>query len=265
MADDIAPEVAPTSPGPEESSTPAPDQTVAATEPDSPPETAEPKRNRAEERIRGLNSDVHALREVGEYWRNRALEGLTPSVETTQPAAKPPTLEDCDHDTEVFVKRTADWAVKQAEGAAKQQVDESLRLQAVKSEKAAIQDQWLDRSAKFAETHKDFTEITTNPTVQISKDMADIFMESDLGPAIAYHLGQNPDEAARISRMTPRKMTLAFGRLEQNLSSPKPQPTNAPNPPKPVGGQQPTIDPSGLSIDDWVVKRREELRQQGRR
>lgn len=264
MTDEIAPEVAQTSPEPEESSTPATDETVAAQETDSPPEPAEPKRSRAEERITGLVGDVHALKQAAEYWRVRALDNLEPSKPAVQPVSRP-TLEDSDHDQERFATAMTDWAVDQATSAAKTQVDETLRLRAAEDEQATIKAQWQDKSEEFAEKHADFHDVIANPTIPISKDMADVFMESDMGPAIAYHFGKNPDIAARISRMTPRKMALAIGRLERDLTSPKPQPTRAPTPPTPVGGQQPDTDIAIMPIDDWMKHERERLYGKGRK
>lgn len=264
MTDEIAQEVAETSPPPEDAkSSPedsSPEQTVA--EPESPPETEEPKRNRAEERITGLVADVKALREYGGYMRDQLLvlqQAQTPS--TPDPVVPQPTLEQFDHDPDKFAAANNRWVTDQAAQIAKVTVDAALKQQANATEKAGVKAQWDVRSADFSQDHDDFDDVTQNPTIKISEDMANAFMQSDKGPEIAYHLGKNPEVAARISRMPPQKMMLAIGRLEAEVSkpSPKPQPTSAPTPPTPVGGQQPTVDISKMSIDEYMATERARL------
>jgi len=243
----------------------SPQETVA--EPESPPETDEPKRSRASERITGLIGDNKALREYGEHMRAevaRLSEQQTPAIpqETVLPRPK---IEDFDHDQDKWAEAFSDWSVKEASKVAQAQVTETLRQQTAADEQAEMQAAWQDKSAEFAEKNPDFHAVISNPALSISKDMAALFMETDTGPAIAYHLGKNPDKAAKISRMNPRRMALAIGRLETEVSSPKPQSTNAPQPPNPVGGQQPNVDPTKMSTDDWVAPRREELHAKGRR
>jgi len=273
MTDQIAPDVAETSPSPEDAESSqvdsSPKQTVA--EPESPPEIEEPKRNRAEERITGLVSDVKSLREYGEYMRQEVLSlrnQITPP-QTPQPVKSEPqpTLEQFEFDQDKFAVANNKWVTDQAAQIAKATVDAALKQQAGVNEQAGIRDTWQNKSAEFAEKHADFDDVVKNPTIRITEDMANIFMESDKGPDIAYHLGKNPDVAARISRLPLQKMALAIGRLEAEVSkpSPKPQQTNAPEPPNPVGGTQPTIDAASLSTADWINQRNEERRAKGLR
>jgi hypothetical protein len=266
MTDEIASEVAETSPEPEESSTPAIEETQQAEGPDSPPADAdEPKRSRAEERIAELVAERAAAKEAGEYWRELAISLQNQPAEPAKPDLKP-TLEQFDHDPEKYALAVADWTVKQSAGVAKAQVAEAIKAQASENEQAALKASWDERSAKFMESNPDFQAVISNPAIPISKDMADVFMESDQGPAIAYHLGKNPDVAARISRMPPRKMTLAIGRLERDVAASKPKPTKAPTPPSPVGGQQPSADIADMTIEEFMAKRNsEDIRVTGRR
>lgn len=278
MTDEIAqeaaqaptpPEDAQSSPEPEESSTPAPEQTVA--EPESPPETDEPKKSRASERIAELVAERTAAKEYGEYMRQEvvSLQSQLAGKQLPQETATPkPKLEDFEFDQDKWATAFSDWSVKEASKVAEAQVNKTLREQETANEQAVIQATWQQKSEEFAEENPDFTTVTSNPSLPITKDMAAVFMESEKGPEIAYHLGKNPTEAARISRMSPRKMAMAIGRLENEVSklAPKPQPTSAPEPPTPIGGQPPGQKLENIpEMDDWMVARREELRAKGRR
>lgn len=263
VAETSPPEDAESSPAPDESSSQEADQTVA--EPDSPPE---PAKSRAAERITGLLGDNKALREYGEHMRQevvRLTEARQPlPTETVIPRPK---LEDFDHDNDKWAEAFSDWSVKEASKVAEAQVTRTLSQQTAANEQAAKQVVWQDKSAEFAEKNPDYYTVTSNPALVINKDMADIFMESDAGPAIAFYLGKNPDKAAKISRMKPRQMALAIGRLENEVSeSLKPQPSKAPQPPTPIGGQPPGQKLEDIpEINDWMAQRREEIRAKGRR
>lgn len=267
MTEDIAPDVAETSPSPEGAEpSPAPDEsstqdaepTVA--DPESPPE---PAKSRAAERIAGLVGDNKALREYGEHMRHEVLR-LSEQAKTSIPqdtATPRPKLEDFDHDQDQWAEAFSSWSMKEASKVAEAQVTETLKQQASANEQAALRATWEQRSEEFAEKNPDFRSVTGSESLVITKDMAEIFMESDVGPAIAYYLGKNPDKSARISRMKPRQMALAIGRLESevNKPAPKPQPTSAPQPPSPVGGQQPTVDIYELPIEDYMAQERARL------
>ena len=264
MPEDLAPEAAQASPEPEDSSTPALETTVAAQSPDSPPADAEPQRNRASERIAELVAERTAAKEAAEYWRGVATQNTSTPEPTAQPTPQP-TLEQFDHDTDKWAAAYSVWSDQRVQAVAKAQVGQAMREQVSVNEAEASRARWQDKSQDFSEKHPDFETVISNPALKITPDMLSVFQDSDKGPDIAYHLGKNPDIAAKIARLPRNKMALAIGRLERDLSTPKPQPTNAPQPPNPVGGQQPTVDPGEMGIDDWIDHRREELRQQGRR
>lgn len=262
MPEDLAPDVAQTSPEPEESSTPAIEQTVVAEDQDSPPETAEPKRSlRAEERIAELVAEKTAAKEAAEFWR---LEATKQKPQVSAVAEPQPTLEQFDHDQDKWADAFSKWSINQAGRVADEKVATAIESQRLANENSAVKAKWEEKSGEFAETHPDFDSIVHNPTIRINQDMVKVFMQSDKGPELAYHLGKNPDIAVRISRMPPAKMALALGRLESELTS-KPQPTKAPTPPNPVGGQQPTADQADMGVNEWVAWRRDQLRQAGRR
>jgi hypothetical protein len=50
--------------------------------------------------------------------------------------------------------------------------------------------------------------------------MREAIISSEDGPAVAYHLASNPDEARRIAALDPVSQIRALGRLEAKLSTP---------------------------------------------
>ena len=77
--------------------------------------------------------------------------------------------------------------------------------------------------------------------------------ESEHGPAVAYHLGKNPDLSRRWASLDPVSLFKELGRLEATLSAPAvvPQPkpvTQAPAPITPV--QQAATAPINKELSD---------------
>lgn len=271
MTDEIAQEAAqaPTSPEDAESSQATPTSEAVAAEPDSPPDAdpeSEPQKPRAQERIEQVIAERNAAKEYGEYWRQQALANVAPAPTPKEPTPQP-SLEQFEYDQDKFAKATVDWATEQATAAAAKAVETQLDVQAKATRQADLQVKWEDRAAKFAETNPDYHAVVTNPTIQLTAEMVEVMAESEKGPDIAYHLGMNPDKAARIARMSTVQQAAAIGRLEAEVSkpAPKPQPTSAPEPPNPVGGQQPGASPADMDIDEWMDHRNAETRAAGRR
>ena len=128
-----------------------------------------------------------------------------------------------------------------------------------KIEQKAKAEQVQSRQRKFSEQeeafraeHPDYDEVAKSPDVPISRDMVLAIMDTENPPAIAYYLGNNPEEAAHIAQMSPIAAARAIGRIEAKLAAPaeKPAPvlpkktTTAPPPPKTVSGAgKPQVSP----------------------
>ncbi len=76
---------------------------------------------------------------------------------------------------------------------------------------------WEDRQASFASQRPDYVEAVMGASWACSETMADAIQDSDAGPALAYHLARNPDEAARIAALSPLGQVRALGRIEAGL------------------------------------------------
>jgi hypothetical protein len=97
--------------------------------------------------------------------------------------------------------------------------------------------------------------------------MAETIRASDSGPDVAYHLGQNPKEAERISALPPFLQAKEIGRIEAKLAAepPSKKTSSAPAPIKPVTARNTntgvidTTDPRStqtMSTSEWIEAER---------
>lgn len=149
-----------------------------------------------------------------EYWREQAMrqQGQQPQKSTeSAPAAAAvsdePTLESCDFDTVSFQRKWYDW---------RRNEDKKVETAQERARK------FEERESAFRADHPDYDSVARNPALPITPQVAEVILETDDPPAIAYYLGQNPQEAAAIAQMTPHQIGRAIGRIEAKLSAPIP-------------------------------------------
>jgi len=118
--------------------------------------------------------------------------------------------------------------------------------------------------------YDDFEQVAYNPGIPITQVMAQTIQSSDVGPDVAYYLGSNPKEAARISKLAPFLQAKEIGRIEAKLADAPPvkKASSAPAPFAPVTARSsgsPAIDTTDprsiktMSTSDWIAADR--LRQ----
>ena len=134
-----------------------------------------------------------------------------------------------------FIEDLADWK-------ATSRIEEQFKIRE-RSAQAETQSQQLnrvkqdfnERVAKSMSQYPDFEEIAYSDDLKISQPMSHVIAESAVGPAIAYFLGKNPDESAKIAAMSPRDAVKALGKLEAKFETPTGKTfSTAPAPIKPV-------------------------------
>lgn len=109
-----------------------------------------------------------------------------------------------------------------------------------------------------ATKYPDYAQVTGNPNLPITPAMAEVIMDSDHGPDLAYHLGKNPSEAAKIAQLNPASQAAALGRLEAQITAPKALKTPASAPVQPVGGKATAAgqkDPTKMSMAEYIAWR----------
>lgn len=64
----------------------------------------------------------------------------------------------------------------------------------------------------------DFEEVVSRGG-EIPKHMGDFIVNSDMGAKLMYHLGQNPEEAQRLAKLSPIRGIAELGKLEDRLAA----------------------------------------------
>lgn len=217
-----------------------------ATEP--PQETEEHKTSKFQRRLdRQKQARIAAEAEAREL-RDKiaALEGK--ATETRQGE---PSIDDFEDYAE-YSKALARYEVKQTLDGIDREKSEAKQ----KEEARAKQQRWNDSVDAAIDEMPDFEEVVYDPSLIISPAMQDAIVESDIGPKIAYHLGNNPDIAKSILALSPTRQIAEIGKLEVKLTAKAPVTTSkAPEPIKPVGVNGKTIkapqDMSQAEFEKW--------------
>ena len=224
---------------------PAPEQVAtAAPEPEAQaPE--EPSKVFTQEELDGIVSKRLA-REQRKWEREQRAVPVAPPVHTE------PVAPEQFATTEAYVDALA--------GQKAQQMVEQQRNQQQQQELLAT---YHDKEEEARGRYEDFEQVAYNPKLSITTVMAQAIQASDNGPDVAYFLGTNPKEAARIANLQPFLQAKEIGRLEAKLAS-EPvtkRTSNAPAPISPVnprnGGSNSfdTTDPrsiKAMSTSQWI-------------
>lgn len=219
------------------------------------------------QRIDELTKEKHDARRAAEdaqrerdHWREQALRAQqsreqAPPAQAAETETGEPTLESCDFDQAKFQR---EWYAYQRAQEKKQEVAQ----QRAKT--------FTEKETAFRAEHPDYDAVARNPALPITQQVVDVILETDDPPAIAYYLGQNPQEAAAIAQMTPHQIGRAIGRIEARLSAPpasdaprQPEPktvTKAPAPVTTLSGSPAVVK----SYDDMSPKEYDEARRKER-
>lgn len=181
-----------------------------------------------------------------------------------EPPQGKPTLEQFDYDQDRYLEALADYRLEQKIGQLRQQSEQRQREQQQRERSRTL----AERESAFIADHPDYEEVAKDPSLPINEVMAEAIFEADDPPAIAYYLGQNPDEAMSISQLSPVAAARAIGRIEAKLSVPGQPPKRTTKAPPPVTTLQSSApikrDLSELrSMDEYVAERKRQRKAQG--
>lgn len=164
------------------------------------------------------------------------------------------------------------------EALALQKADQLLSQREQQKQQQEVIEAYHDREEEARSKYDDFEQVAYNPNLRITTEMAQAIQYSDIGPDLAYHLGANPKEAERISRLPPLLQAKEIGRIEAKLAADPPakKTTSAPTPISPITARSTgspaydTTDPRSIktmSTSDWIeaervrqIKKQETLR-----
>lgn len=276
------------------------DAAAAAAHGEQPPGDGGTPNTIPEPRFKEVIAERNAAMEFGRYWQDVALRGAAavaagqpaaggapgqpqqpqqPAIDISDPNDPQPTLEQHGHDANKWAAANNAWMARAIQRGVVAGIAAAQTTQRQQTEAEEVQQNWDTRVAKFRATTPDFDAVTQNPTLPINATMAAAIMRSELGPQLYHHLGKNPTEAARISRLPAPQQALALARLEGRLAAAAPAPgaagaagapapagarsapgtparTQAPQPPSSTRpGAQGEVNLMNCSIEDYLAQR----------
>ena len=157
-----------------------------------------------------------------------------------------------------------------ADALAERKAEELLARREAELQQRALLDAYHEREEAARDKYDDFEMVAYNPELPVTEAMARAIQASDIGPDVLYHLGSNPKDAARISRLDPILQAREIGKIEAQLGAAPPvkKTSNAPAPIAPVTARSngtpryDTTDPrstKSMSTSEWIEAER--LRQ----
>lgn len=127
-----------------------------------------------------------------------------------------------------------------------------------------IVEKYHEKEEEARGKYDDFEQVAYNPALTITAVMAQTIQSSDVGPDVAYYLGSNPKEAARISKLPAFLQAKEIGHIEAKVvdAPPVKKASSAPAPFAPVNARTAntpafdTTDPRSIktmSTSDWIA------------
>jgi len=241
-------------PAPEQDATAAPVPEVSAPEVVEVDQQEEKKYSQAE-------IDAMIGKRLAREQRKWEREQTQRAVQTPQQSAPP--VPEGFASTEEYIDAVAEY-----------KATEKLAAREAQKQQSAILESYHDKEEEARTKYDDFEQVAYNPNLPITDVMAQTIQASDIGPDMAYHLGANPKEAERISRLSPFLQAKEIGKLEAKLAADPPtkKTSSAPTPISPVTARSTgapsydTTDPrsiKSMSTSDWIeAERQRQIKKQ---
>lgn len=139
--------------------------------------------------------------------------------------------------------------------AMQQKIMEQEKQKQREAEQLTIAQSWQKKQDEARKRYQDYDDYVTENDTPVPQPVIDALLAADAGPDIAYYLGRNPDELARISALPAARAAYEIGRIESKLGNATKTPVAAPKPPTVVrgaGGVAKPIDLNTCSVAEYV-------------
>lgn len=189
-----------------------------------------------QKRIDRLTQEKYRLRAELDFLRSQQPQQAQPAQQAQQPS-QAPKLEQY-NSIEEYLDALADHKASQKFDhlAKEREAKESQTRQ--QQEVAKLHESYTKQTEQARQAYEDFDDVVQDPDLPISQAMAEAIMRSTNGADVAYYLGKNPDQAARIASLDPFSAAVEIGRIAATVVRPQPRKTsNAPPPIQPVGAR----------------------------
>lgn len=213
-------------------------QTTNEAEDEQQPEAEpEPKpKKTAQDRINELTRKAREKEREAEYWRDAAMNRPAPQPRTApeQPREAAPSPDDFK-----FGDADPNYLVALAKHEAKAEIRQEFEAREQSHRLSASRSTFDEKvAAAFPDGEPEgLAALRTLPAIR--SEITDVIFNSDKGPQIADHLGDNPSVLNRLNGLAPHLVGFELAKIEAALSAPPPpnRVTKAPDPaPKPRGG-----------------------------
>jgi len=151
------------------------------------------------------------------------------------------------YDPDAYEAARDEWSIRRSAAgmerrlAEKEQQKRAAEIAAAEQQYVtALANGYRSRRDRFVETHPDYPETVETDALAITDVMAALIARHPSGPAVAYHLGKNRDEAARIAQLDATSQAAEFGRLTALVGTEPPaarRTSPAPVQPRDAGGR----------------------------
>ncbi len=274
------------------SDTPEPEikeESVSSNEPEpekveeeSKPESTKPpeKKSPFQKRIDTLTAQRNIEREEKEHWKQIALKASVQSPEPeTKLSAPPEDLEPKAEDYQEyadFVKALGGWSARQEHKKWDKQVEERIKpvaddVASVKQtrqtesevEQTRIFNEKIDAGrTRYGDNYDENIGVALAEDGPLSPTTLGIVFDSDRTADLLNYLGENPEEAERISAMSPLSAAMAIGKITAGFENLAKQPNhqdnkqitkaNPPIKPVPAGSNKAGINLETASLEEYM-------------
>ncbi len=215
---------------------------------------AEPKKDGIQKRIDEITRARREAEREAEYWRMRAQQIGAPQPPPPQQAAaaeQPPTPQQF-QTYDDYVTARAQYEGRQAAMALYTQAEQQRAFQSAQQAAAQRMQSLNEKLITDGAKYPDFDEVVRSESVRITTVMADAMSYTSNAADVAYHLGKNRQEAARIAQLSPVQQAIEIARIGATLAAKPAQKTmtTAPEPPPTIGTRRAAHPPR--SIDEMT-------------
>lgn len=233
---------------------------------DEPSEDGEPKKlSKSAKKNARIRAKIETLEEIARHESKRADEATARLKSLTDDVGPAPKREQFADDIEYGAALSAYEADKRITARTKK-TTETTATEARDSANASKLNLFRERAMALTERYPDIeAKVFGDRTGLFDPTLAEIIMDTERGPEVAYFLASNREEASRIKSMQPLAQAREIGRIEATLTSTAPKPrtqSNAPPPPKILKGTKATAavtDWDKQPIEKWLEHRNAQL------
>jgi hypothetical protein len=194
----------------------------------NPTEEVEKKPSKLERRFSDITKQREAARQeaAAERAKREALEARLAEIERkSQPVAQPAAetnekpRPDQFSDAFEYAEKLAEWSAQQA----------VVQLEKKEAERKAAEQRnqvittWNQRLQAAKAELPDFDDMVSSSEVQVSDQVRDAILDSEVGPRILYHLAENPEIGQKLASMSVAGALREIGKLEARLEKPAEQ------------------------------------------